>query len=81
MTERQFDYKFRDRQIIELTENYMIFRKPLSLTDIRKEDEVVKFKSLTEMLDYVLDDGRTVRSIIETWTDLPELTPFSSFAA
>ena len=81
MTERQFDYKFRDRQIIDLTENYMIFRKPLSLTDVRKEDEVVKFKSLTEMLDYVLDDGRTVRSIIETWTELPELPPFSSSAA
>lgn len=71
MTKREFEYKLRDYEGVDITENYTLWRKPLSVSDSREGGVTVKFKTLDEAFDFRLDDGRRVIDVIETWSAMP----------
>ena len=71
MTRQQFEYKIKDLTAVPITEDYTLWRKPVSINDF-KADKNIRFKTIAEALDYVLDDGRTVGDVIETWSDMPD---------
>ena len=73
MTGRQFEYKIRDWSSVPLTEHYTIDRKPLLISDTRPNGKDVRCKTFNDLFNFVLDDGRKVIDIIETWEDIPSL--------
>lgn len=72
MTQREFEYKFRDYQGVPITEDYTIWRKPLSVSNSRADGVTVKFKVLDEALNFQMNDGRRVIDVIETWSAMPD---------
>ena len=71
MTGRQFEYKIRDFDAVPLTEDYTIIRKPLKVIYNRGGGLNVKCKTFEDLFNVVIDDGRKVIDIIETWEDIP----------
>ena len=60
MTGKQFEYQCRDFGGVPITDDYTLWPKGAG----RK----VKGKPV-----FVLDDGRKIRDIVETWTAMPEM--------
>ena len=76
MTKEEFVKKVRYSGLtgVSLTENYTLWwEKPISISDYSKDGQDVKFKKIDDAFEYVLDDGRKVADIIDTWSALPEL--------
>jgi len=45
----------------------------LELYNLNNEKEDVFFKTMQDAFEYVLDDGRKVIDVIETWEDMPDM--------
>lgn len=73
MTEKQFEYKLRDYDGVPITDDYTLWKRPFTVSDDRVNGVNVRFKTLSEALNFVLDDGRRIIDIIETWSDMPDL--------
>ena len=74
MTDKQFEYKCKNYHGVPITDNYTlwIYKKSVVIADDRTEDSGVRFASIAEALEFVIDDGWKIKDIIETWTDMPE---------
>ena len=69
-----FKHEFKQRNGVMLTDNIMLFRKPLELYDMAKDKTLATFKG--KNVDVVLPfeiDGKTVQQIIESWTEMPTI--------
>jgi len=69
-----FKHEFKQRNSVMLTDNIMLFRKPLELYDMAKDETLATFKG--KNVDVVLSfkiNGRTVQQIIESWTEMPTI--------
>ena len=82
MTGKQFEYQCRDFGGVPITDDYTLWPKgagrkvkgkPVCVSDSRTDAEGVHFADIQEALDFVLDDGRKIRDIVETWTAMPEM--------
>ena len=65
----KFKRLFKNCNGFYLTDDVILFRKPLELWNTRT-NESVEFKNIEECLRYTLQDGQTVREIIYTLNDL-----------
>ena len=72
MTQEQFEYKIKDWEGVPITGDYTLWRKPVSINDLKAKVNI-RFKTMSEAFDYVLDDGRKVRDIIDSWTAMPSM--------
>ena len=80
MTEKEFEYRCRDGfDGVPITDDYTLWIKPYpkikgkSVSVSKINEEQVYFVSIAEALEFVIDDGRKVKDIVETWTDMPDL--------
>lgn len=67
-----FKHEFKQRNGVMLTDTIMLFRKPLELYDMAKDETIAAFKG--KNVDVVLPfeiNGRTVQQIIESWAEMP----------
>lgn len=65
MLESTFLHTFGQAGAARITKNYILFRKPLQIYNMRS-DETVYFKSNEEMYHYRIETGETVGEIIKT---------------
>ena len=75
MTGKEFEFKCKNYNGVPITDNYTLWiygRKHIVIGDDRTDDNSAEFNSIAEALEFVLDDGRKIKDIIETWTDMPE---------
>ena len=80
MTKKEFEYKCKNYNGVPITNNYILWpkmrkikRKPVCVSHHNGNDENFYFVTIAESLEFVLDDGRKILDIIETWTDMPDL--------
>lgn len=64
MLESTFLHTFRQAGAARITKNYILFRKPLQIYDMRS-DKTVYFKTIEEMYQYRIETGETVSEIIK----------------
>ena len=62
MIDSVFRHEFKQRHGVQLTENHILFRKPLELYNL-KTDETFKFNSLDDAYKFEID-GKTIKQII-----------------
>lgn len=62
MLDSVFRHEFKQRHGVQLTENHILFRKPLELYNL-KTDESIKFNSLDDAYKFEID-GKTIKQII-----------------
>lgn len=74
MNINDFKREFKQVNFVYLGDGIILFRKPLEIFDERSGETIEKFKGkdTDPVLDYVLN-GKTVRSIIESWKELPKV--------
>ena len=67
-----FKHEFRTRGGVLLNSSVILFRKPLELWNMVTGETLAEFKGndVEVVLDYELD-GKTIRSIIESWDHIP----------
>lgn len=72
MNQREFELDFKNWDGVPITEYYVLCRKPLSIINLR-EKNTTRFNTLSEAFDFVIDDGRKIADIVDTWSDMPDL--------
>lgn len=67
-----FRHEFKQRNAVMLTDNIMLFRKPLELYDMAADKTIATFKgkNIDVVLSYEIN-GKTVQQIIESWAEMP----------
>ena len=64
MLESTFLHTFRQAGAARITKDYILFRKPLQIYNMRS-DETVYFKNIEEMFQYRIETGETVSEIVK----------------